>query len=403
MTQTHDLPRTVHDAAPYGYAAPPAPPRWRRGGSALLLVACLGAGATGAGLTTLLQEDTTAAPTSTGGLTRAAALPASTAAGTPESAAAVISPSVVTIAVTGTAGGTGRSGSAAAQPVSGTGSGIVLSADGYVVTNNHVVSAAVAGGTVSVTFSDGRTSRATIVGTDPSSDLAVLRVSDRDDLVPAVLADSDELAVGQTVLAVGAPLGLSDTVTQGIVSTLDRPVRTGEAAGEQSVIDAVQTDAAINPGNSGGALVDLAGSVVGVNTAIASTTDTSTGATAGSIGVGFAIPANDVSEVVEELIADGTASHPVIGISVGDATSTATGTPGLGATVQAVTSGGPAAQAGLEAGDVLTEVGDRAVTDADSLIVAVRSYDPGDAVTLTYVRDGETRTAEATLVAAQQD
>ena len=165
-----------------------------------------------------------------------------------------------------------------------------------------------------MTFDDGSTARATVVGTDPTSDLAVVRAEGVSDLTPAVFADSDDLAVGQAVLAVGAPLGLSSTVTEGIVSTLDRPVRTGDGASEQSVIDAVQTDAAINPGNSGGALVDLEGRVVGVNSAIATAGDGSSG----NIGVGFAIPSNDAVTVAEQLIADGTADHPLLGVSVGE-------------------------------------------------------------------------------------
>jgi putative serine protease PepD len=171
---------------------------------------------------------------------------------------------------------------------------------------------------------------------------------------------------------VGAPLGLSNTVTEGIVSTLDRPVRTGDSASEQSVIDAVQTDAAINPGNSGGALVDLEGRVV---------------------GVGFAIPSNDAVQVAEQLIADGTADHPLLGVDVGESA----GTTQAGAVLAGVTAGGPAAHAGLQAGDVVTEVGDRAVVDADSLVVAIRDHAPGAQVEITYTRDGRSHTTTATL------
>ena len=391
--------------APQQQTVPPQRKR-RTGPAALLLAACLASGATGAGVTRLIAPDEAAAPAAvaSSSTSRSTTVPTAAApSGTAQAAAATISPSVVTIAVTGTETVTGGFGQSGTQSVSGTGSGIVLRADGYIVTNNHVVSAAADGGSVSVTFSDGTTEAAEIVGTDPTSDLAVVKV-DSTDLTAAVFADSDELSVGQAVLAVGAPLGLSNTVTEGIVSTLHRPVRTGESgASAQSVIDAVQTDAAINPGNSGGALVDLAGQVVGVNSAIATTGDSSTGTQSGNIGVGFAIPSNDVVEVADELIADGTASHAQIGISVGDAASANDGTPGLGASVQQVTAGSPAADAGLRTGDVVTKVDDRAVTDSDSLIVAIRAHQPGDTVTITYTRNGSTATTKATLVAAATD
>ena len=368
----------------------------RAGGAALLAAACLASGATGAGLTLLADGSASATPAAT--ITRGTATAVSVGAGTAQAAAAEVGPSVVTIAVTGSSASVGSFGRT--QAVSDTGSGIVLRSDGYVVTNNHVVAAAADGGTVSVTFSDGTTSRARVVGTDATSDLAVLKVDGKSGLRAATFADSDQLAVGQPVLAIGAPLGLANTVTEGIVSTLHRPVRTGEAgASAQSVLDAVQTDAAINPGNSGGALVDLAGQVVGVNSAIASTGSSASGQS-GNIGVGFAIPSNDVAEVAEELIADGHATHPQLGVSAGDAASAADGTPGRGAAVQQVASGGPADQAGLRSGDIITKVDDRTVTDADSLIVAIRAHQPGDVVTLTYTRGGATETAKAKLVTA---
>jgi putative serine protease PepD len=325
----------------------------------------------------------------------------SAASGTAEAAAAAVGASVVTIEVTGPASsgfGFGRR----SQAQSDTGSGVVIRGDGYVLTNNHVVSAAAGGGTVSVTFSDGRSVQATIVGTDPTSDLAVIRVQDPSGLKAAVFADSDQLQVGQGVLAVGAPLGLSNTVTEGIVSTLHRPVATGEAgASAQSVIDAVQTDAAINPGNSGGALVDLAGRVIGINSAIASLSSSASTAQSGNIGVGFAIPSNAAAKVADQLIATGHATHAQMGVSVADTSSTqSTGTPGLGATLGSVSSGGPADKAGLQAGDVVTKVDDRLVTDADSLVVAVRSHNPGATVTVTYQRGGATHTATIVLGSA---
>jgi putative serine protease PepD len=279
---------------------------------------------------------------------------------------------------------------------SDTGSGIIIKSAGYILTNNHVVSAAVDGGSVHVTFSDGKTVPATIVGTDPSADLAVLKVDGVSDLKAATFADSEGLRVGQAVLAIGAPLGLSNTVTQGIVSTLHRPVRTGDNSSSQAVIDAVQTDAAINPGNSGGALVDLAGRLVGINTAIATAGGSSSGQS-GNIGVGFAIPSNVAAKIADQLIATGKAVHSQIGVNVEDAPGTTDGAPGLGARIRSVSPGSPAEKAGLQAGDIVTKVGDRRITDADTLIVAIRSYDPGTAVTVTLTRDGSTQTLKVTL------
>ena len=373
---------------------PPAPPPdapaerpQRRHGprrtAALLLCGALLCSGTGAATALLVDGDELGTGPSTATITRSsgAAQPAGTpAAGTAQSAAATIAPSVVTIAVT-----TGAGRPSGGRGTSGTGSGIVLRSDGTVLTNHHVVAGATR---VEVTFEDGSTAPARVVGTDPTSDLAVVRVEGRRDLTAAVFADSDELAVGQAVLAVGAPLGLSNTVTEGIVSTLDRPVRTGDTASEQSVIDAVQTDAAINPGNSGGALVDLEGRVVGVNSAIATA-----GNGSGNIGVGFAIPSNDAVAVAEQLIADGTADHPLLGVDVGQRTSAAP----AGAVLTGVTAGGSAAAAGLRAGDVVAAVAGRAVVDADSLVVAVRDHAPGATVEVEYTRDGRSRTTEATL------
>ena len=379
-----------------------APVRRRPARGALLVALAVAAGGVTGGLVARgsTSSSTPAVVARSTGTVKPTALRSGT--GTPESAAATIAPSVVTVEVSGSQQVPGQFGGSAAQPVSDTGSGVVLRADGYVLTNNHVIAAALDGGTVSITLSDGRTVPATIVGHDATDDLAVLKAS-VGGLTPAVFADSEQLRVGQAVLAVGAPLGLSNTVTQGIVSTLHRPVRTGEAgASAQSVIDAVQTDAAINPGNSGGALVDLAGRVVGINSAIAST-GSNGGGQSGNIGVGFAIPSDDAAKVAEQLIATGHATHSQVGISVADAASRTNGAPGLGAGVQAVTAGGPAAAAGLRPGDVITKVADRVVTDADGLIVAIRAHDPGSRVTLAYTRDGATRTTTATLAGAASD
>lgn len=400
-----------HSAALEPVVAGPAPGRRPRRGAAFVAAVALVGGLSGGAVTAAVDRRGPFADTST---TAGAASPTvarstatvsatrATLAGTPESAAAVIAPSVVTIEVTGSAS-SDRFGSAdpQSQQVSDTGSGVILRDTGYILTNNHVVAAAVRGGSVSVTLTDGRTVPAKIVGTDPTSDLAVIKVTGINGLTAATFADSEGLKVGQAVLAVGAPLGLSNTVTEGIVSTLHRPVATGESgASSQSVIDAVQTDAAINPGNSGGALVDLGGRVVGINSAIASTGSSASGGQSGNIGVGFAIPSDTAAKVADQLISTGHATHSQIGISAADSASSTTGAPGLGATVRAVSAGGPAEKAGLMAGDVIVKVGDRVVTDANSLIVAVRAQDPGTSVSVTYRRGGTSHTAQVTLARA---
>jgi putative serine protease PepD len=310
--------------------------------------------------------------------------------GSIETAAARVGPSVVTIEVQSSSGPFGSASSA-------TGSGVIIRADGYILTNNHVVSSAVNGGaSITVTFNDGRTASARIVGRDPSSDLAVIKVQGISGLTAATFANSDQLRIGQSVIAVGAPLGLSNTVTSGIVSAVGRPVRTGENGVDQqsAVIDAIQTDTAINPGNSGGPLVDLSGRVVGINSAIATVGESNVGnATdqSGNIGVGFAIPANDAADIADQLIAHGTAEHASLGVQASDADAAG------GAVIRQVTSGSPADDAGLRAGDLVTRVGDRKVTDVDSLVVAIRDHAPGDHVVVTYRRGGQEEKATVTL------
>lgn len=388
------------------YQAPPSPPyppypavsdatpHKRRSVALLLALALVVGGGVGGAVASALDNRNGSSASTVSSFNRSTGtIVAASLTGSPEAAAATIGPSVVTVEVSGSQAGFGGS----QQSVSGTGSGIVLRTDGYILTNNHVVSAATSGGTVAVTLSDGKTVPAKIVGTDPTSDLAVIKIDGVAGLKAATFADSNTLKVGQTVLAVGAPLGLSNTVTLGIVSTLNRPVRTGEpGASAQAVLDAIQTDAAINPGNSGGALVDLAGRVVGVNSAIATAGSGNTG----NIGVGFAIPANAAQEVAQEIISTGRATHAQIGVSVRDAGSRTAGAPGVGATLTAVGAGGPAAQAGLQPGDIVTSVGDRRVTDADSLIVAVRANNPGTKVPVTYTRGGASRSTNVTLATA---
>jgi putative serine protease PepD len=291
------------------------------------------------------------------------------------------------------------------------GSGIILSADGLILTNNHVVAAAAnskgpggpapVGGAApktTVTFSDGRTAPFTVVGADPTSDIAVVRVQGVSGLSPISLGSSSDLKVGQPVVAIGSPLGLAGTVTTGIVSAMNRPVSTtGESGNQNTVLDAIQTDAAINPGNSGGALVNMSGQLVGVNSAIATLGADSGDAQSGSIGLGFAIPVDQAKRIADELISSGKATHASLGVQV----TTDKGTPG--AKVMDVVSGGAAATAGVPKGVVVTKVDDRPINSADALVAAVRSKAPGDKVSLTYQDPGGAgRTVQVTLGKAEQ-
>ncbi|KGN39427.1 S1C family serine protease [Knoellia subterranea] len=278
----------------------------------------------------------------------------------------------------------------------GTGSGWVLDDKGHIVTNNHVVSSAANGGEITVVLTNGKQSKAEIVGRDVSYDLAVLKV-DRTDLTPLPLGDSTTVVVGDPVIAVGAPLGLESTVTTGIISALNRPVTPGEA-NDQSFINAIQTDAAINPGNSGGPLLDMEGRVIGINSAIARVAGNAIGGQSGNIGVGFAIPSAQVKITVDQLIRTGKAEHPIIGVLLdreyqGEGVRIATDS----GDTPAVTPGGPADKAGLKAGDVITAFEGRPMADPDALVVAIRSKPVGSTVTLTVVRDGASRDVKMVL------
>ncbi|KXC05505.1 S1C family serine protease [Microbacterium hominis] len=331
--------------------------------------------------------------------------------------AAKVVPSVVTISAT-----SGSSG--------GTGSGVVLTADGYVVTNTHVVTldGQTADATLSVTTSDGKVYAATIVGTDPTYDLAVIKLTDASGLTPIDFGDSSNLNVGDQTVAVGAPLGLSNTVTTGIVSALNRSIQIASSAapegdtqeqtpqqgengspfqfdfgqGQQTTatssisIAVIQTDAAINPGNSGGALVDGEGKLIGINVAIASAGGSSSSGQSGSIGVGFSIPSNIVKRVTDELIKDGKATHGLLGAGVRDA-ATQEGATTAGAYIAEVTSGGAAANAGLQKGDVVTSFNGFPITDATDLTAQVRALAAGSKATIVYERNGKTASAEVTL------
>lgn len=284
----------------------------------------------------------------------------------------------------------------AAGQQSGTGSGFVLREDGYVVTNQHVIAAARdGGGRITVVLADGSESRAEIVGASVDYDLAVLKV-DADGLRPLVLGDSDALVVGEPVVAIGAPLGLEGTVTTGIVSALNRPVSIPDQAGA-TFINAIQTDAAINPGNSGGPLVNAAGEVIGVNSAIAST---ATAGQAGSVGLGFAIPSSQVRRTTQQLIETGRATYPVIGALL-DTSYTGEGVQVLSeedaADTPPITPGGPADAAGLRAGDVIVAIDGDPVTSPDELIVRIRAHSPGDVITLTVREGGRDTDLQVTL------
>ena len=276
----------------------------------------------------------------------------------------------------------------------GTGSGVVVDPAGYVLTNNHVVAPAAdtAGAVIAAVFHDGTRVPARIVGRDPKTDLAVLKVDVANPVV-AGIGSSTSLAVGDSVIAIGSPLGLAGTVTSGIVSALHRPVRLDGTGDTVAVIDAIQTDAAINPGNSGGALVDATGAVVGINTAIRSLGQTQ--GEGGSIGLGFAIPIEDARAIADELIRTGAVSHAEIGINARSVSDSATD----GAQVQNVQAGGAAAAAGIVEGDVVVKVGDRPIGGADELVVAVRAHHPGDVVPVMLVRDSRTLTVSVTLSA----
>jgi putative serine protease PepD len=344
--------------------------------------------------------------------------------------AAKASPSIVTI-------------NATTSSEAGTGSGIILTSDGYVVTNNHVVTldGASADPKIQVETNDGRLLSAKVVGTDPTDDLAVIKLQNVKGLQPAQFADSSKLNVGDMAIAIGAPLGLSGTVTNGIVSALNRSITVQSSAaptggdssdgsggsGSQSnpfnfwnfgggsqdqtqtqpttatstiSLSVIQTDAAINPGNSGGALLDSDGKVIGINCAIASASDSSTsGGQSGSIGVGFAIPSNVALRIADDIIKTGSASHGLLGVSVEDVTTdgSATSSKTVGALVHTVTSGGPAAKAGLQVGDIVTNFNGVPITNATDLTAQVRSMQAGSRVSLTYVRDGRSDKVSVTL------
>ena len=293
------------------------------------------------------------------------------------SIAAAELPSVVSIAATG-------------ANAAGSGSGFVIRSDGYILTNNHVVAIAT-GGKIEVVFNDGTRLKGEVVGTNPEYDIAVVKVAKKG--LPAMLiGNSDDVVVGDIAIAIGAPLGLDGTVTAGIISALDRPVTAGDR-NDTSFINASQTDAAINPGNSGGPLLNGAGRVIGINSAIASM---ATGnSEAGNIGLGFAIPINTAKRIAEELIATGTSKTPIIGVNLD------TSYEGPGAKVLEITPNGPSEDAGLQKGDIITSLGGRLIDDATELVVAIRTYAPGDAIKVEINRGGGAVSTTITLGSAE--
>jgi putative serine protease PepD len=404
--QTHPAPTYGGGTATMVQPAVTTRPRRRTGVvvAAAALSAMIGAGA-GIGSYAYLAGGTTGIATSPISVTTRPAANTPVLDGTISAAAQQIEPSVVTITVTSSQG-------------ESLGTGEVLDKQGHILTNDHVVSAAAGGQQgqggedqpgqelpgqeqagqvgISVTFDDGTTEKATVVGTSETNDLAVIKVAASDKLVPATFAKSESLQVGQAVVAVGAPLGLSDTVTSGIVSNTARPVRSGTT--NDAVYLAVQTDAAINPGNSGGPLVNLNGDIVGINSSIAGTGSGESGGTSGNIGIGFAIPADVAVRVAGQLIEKGSYANAALGVTLGGQDSQSVSTDGVA--LQSVTADGAAARAGLETGDQVTKVNDFATTTADGLIAATRFYAPGTTVEVSYTRDGQAETVKVTLGSA---
>ncbi|RNG21667.1 trypsin-like peptidase domain-containing protein [Streptomyces botrytidirepellens] len=365
----------------------------RRAFVAVLLIALI-AGCLGGGIGAYVERDR-----ASGGVdVKLPQAPLEKGTRSPGSVAGIASsalPGVVTIHVSGSS-------------EEGTGTGFVLDKQGHILTNNHVVAPAGSEGDISVTFNGGQTARAKLVGRDAGYDLAVIRVEGVSGLSPLPLGNSESVQVGDPVVAIGAPFDLAGTVTSGIISAKERPITAGgeeEDGSDISYVDALQTDAPINPGNSGGPLVDGKARVIGINSAIRAADDgAELGGQGGSIGLGFAIPINQGKRVAEELINTGKATHPVIGVTLNmEYTGDGARVNSKGAAGPPVTPDGPGDKAGIEAGDVITEVDGVRVHSGQELIVKIRSHRPGDRLRLTLKRDGDERTVELTLGSASSD
>ncbi|MCD7440115.1 trypsin-like peptidase domain-containing protein [Streptomyces lincolnensis] len=381
------------------YQQPEPKPRGGRGGLvAGILVAALVAGGLGGGLGYTLAKNnengssTTVTASDSGGSVKRDP-------GTVAGVAAKALPSTVTIEAESSSG------------EGGTGTGFVFDTQGHIVTNNHVVADAVDGGKLTATFPSGKKYDAEVVGHAQGYDVAVIKLKNApSDLKPLTLGNSDKVAVGDSTIAIGAPFGLSNTVTTGIISAKNRPVASSDGSGSNasaSYMSALQTDASINPGNSGGPLLDAQGNVIGINSAIQSSSNGGLGGTSqsGSIGLGFAIPINQAKYVAQQLIKTGKPVYAKIGASV----SLEEGTGGAQISRQGasgtdpVEAGGPAAKAGLKPGDVITKLDDRVIDSGPTLIGEIWTHQPGDKVTVTYERDGKTRTVELTLASRTGD
>ncbi|GAA4204316.1 hypothetical protein GCM10022220_14790 [Actinocatenispora rupis] len=394
---------------PYGQQPPKRPARrWLAAGAAALVLVLGGGVVGGVTVHALGGNGVTESPV--------VSSPVSSKGGSLADMVAQVQPSVVSLKVQPDGSQSGDEGS-----------GVVIRSDGMILTNNHVVSSvADGGGTITVTFSDGKQASAKVVGTDPAGDLAVVQAQRQSGLKPATLGDSSKMRVGDGVVAIGSPLGLEGSVTEGIVSALNRsysvaaedqqpqqqnqnPFNFGQPKKNQqnqqnqgggstvTIPNAIQTDAAINPGNSGGPLLNMAGQVIGINSAIRGS-DSSSGQ-AGNIGIGFAIPINTAHATANQLIQGKKVQHALFGVKVGDAVSDGQGASGTpqGALVADVTKGGPAAKAGLKKGDVITSIDGTKVTDSASLVSIISEHKPGDKVKVTYTRNGSSKTTTATL------
>lgn len=374
---------------------PPSPSNPKKSGgrrvAEISVVALLAAGLASGGTYAVTRAN---APGTTQGVSSVAAPVVQANGSTPDWAATAktVSPSVVAIQV-------------ASGQAEGQGSGVIIDKAGHILTNNHVATGAGANAKITVTLDDGRTYSATIAGTDPATDLAVLTLQNPpDNLTPVSIGGSDSLVVGQPVMAIGNPLGLAGTVTTGIVSALNRPVSTGSAesgqgtSGDPVVTNAIQTSAAINPGNSGGALVTANGQLIGINSSIASLGSSQSGQS-GNIGIGFAIPSNEAKTIASQLIANGTAEHAYLGLSSEDTTVADGSSQRAAAAVRSVASGTPAASAGLQVGDAVVAIDGERVDSSLALVAAIREHQVGDKITLTVIRNGQHVDVGVTLAA----